>query len=121
MKNIVVLNLDSQSSSTELLKHESDNIIYYLFLSNVWTFLLVFLPVMIEIQPNNYYVKHENWYSGNDVMRLIEPIGGLPWNFLILMESGIFQQKNSIERLFIISVFIFGGTIYGQGIFYKYF
>lgn len=89
-----------------------------IFLTTFWTFFMTILPVFAEVQPDNYYAGHPGWYTGNDVIRFVEPIGGLLLNFWILHFSGIFDPtatSNSTSSQSCIYVFIFGAALYGQG------
>jgi hypothetical protein len=85
------------------------------FCSNLWTLLLTTIPVVSNVQPSSYYAKHNGWYSGADVMRFIEPIGGLQFNFWIFFESGIFSGKRCFSRFAYIFVFVLGASLYVQG------
>lgn len=40
------------------------------------------------------------WYTGNDIIRLLEPIVAMPLNFAILLESGIFAGGNGRRKAF---------------------
>jgi hypothetical protein len=90
-------------------------ILSIILFSNLWTLLLTVLPVVVEIQPKNYYAHHPDWYSGADIMRFIEPIGGLPLNVWILYKSGIFQAPLHKTKWIPLCIFFFGAAIYQQG------
>ena len=34
------------------------------------------VPVFSDIPPNTYYKGHPGWYSGDDVIRFLEPLFG---------------------------------------------
>lgn len=87
---------------------------YYL-LTLLWTLLLTAIPIFANLPPKNYYPNHPGWYTGNDLMRLLEPIGGVPLNFLVFHSSGIFTRDLSVENMICIYVFIFATAVYGQG------
>ncbi len=84
-------------------------------LTYVWTLVLTGVPLFVEIGPNNYYANHPNWYTGSDVMRLIEPFGGFLLNFLIFHQSEIFRREPTKSNIICIFVFFFGAAMYGQG------
>jgi hypothetical protein len=83
--------------------------------SNTWTLVMTGLPLLITVQPTNYYAKHDGWYTGSDVMRFIEPVGGLLINFAILKQSRIFNTPLHNKELAVVYVFLFGATLYLQG------
>jgi hypothetical protein len=86
------------------------------FWSCLWTLLMTTIPVMATLQPNDYYAHHPNWYTGDDVARFLEPIGGFLFNFYILTRSSILKDP---ERMsygeVLIFIFFLGSAIYGQG------
>jgi hypothetical protein len=95
------------------------------FLSNLWSLLFTSLPVIMDIPPD-LYSKYKDWYTGNDIMRLLDPVGNLLINFYIFMNSGIFNGlisttliETTIERkkekFIIIFIFIFGIACAQQG------
>lgn len=92
---------------------------FYIFssflLTSIWTLCLTVIPVFSDVPPNNYYSGHPYWYGGNDVIRFIEPVGGLSLQFLILLNSGIFEKPSSYEKYFTIFIFMIAGSIYVQG------
>lgn len=46
-----------------------------LFLASAtWTLFMTAFPVMVDL-PEDLYKKHYGWYVGNDIIRLLEPIG----------------------------------------------
>lgn len=90
---------------------------------------MTFIPVIAQIPPS-YYSGHPQWYTGNDVMRFIEPIGGTTIHFALFFESGIFcsfsdnvksnfgwndSTKLDWRSRFCIFLFIVGAAVYGQG------
>ena len=44
--------------------------------SNIWVLIFTAIPVVANVQPDNYYSRHNGWYTGNDVMRFLEPVIG---------------------------------------------
>jgi hypothetical protein len=93
-------------------------ILSIILLSNLWTLVLTVLPALLSVSPDNYYAHHPHWYTGDDVIRFIEPIGGIVWNFWIFYKSGILQkEEKSIDRYSFIAIFGFfiGIGIYSQG------
>lgn len=86
-----------------------------LFVTTLWTLFLVSVPVMTEVGPSNYYAGHPGWYTGNDVVRFIEPVGGLMLNFLIFYKSGIMQKKMTTNEVACVTAFIFAAGLYVQG------
>ena len=81
----------------------------------IWTLLLTAIPVAVDLPPSNYYNGHDSWYTGSDIMRFIEPVGGLPINFWVLLESGIFQSARTHMNTSIIFLFMIAAAIYQQG------
>lgn len=108
--HIVVTNDDIAKS-----KEPYTWIAFYLLLTNLWTLLLVTIPVVTQVGPTNYYEGHHDWYTGNDVIRFIEPIGGLLLNFLVFFKSGIFKNNLSIGEIVCVCTFMFGAALYLQG------
>ena len=90
-------------------------IAFYLFVTTLWTLFLVSVPVITEVGPDNYYADHPGWYTGNDVMRFIEPVGGLMLNFLIFYKSGIMKPKMTRNEVACVTAFIFAASLYVQG------
>jgi hypothetical protein len=93
-------------------------ILSIILLSNLWTLVLTVLPALIDLSPNNYYAHHPFWYTGDDVIRFIEPIGGILWNFWIFYKSGILQkEEKSLDLYSFLAIFGFflGIGIYSQG------
>jgi hypothetical protein len=80
----------------------------------LWTLAMTAIPLLVEVKPSDYYV-HNNWYTGNDIMRLIEPIGGFMLNFMVFQNSGIFRRETNKSSVTCIFVFFFGAALYGQG------
>ncbi len=37
-----------------------------------------------NVGPTDLYPKHDGWYGGDDIIRIIEPIGGLVIHMFIL-------------------------------------
>lgn len=81
----------------------------------VWTLALVAIPVFISVGPQTFYEGHKNWFSGSDIIRLVEPFGGLILNFLVFYYSGILKKDSSKRHSLCIYLFIFGGGVYLQG------
>lgn len=80
----------------------------------VWTILLTFLPVLvgdIETDTDSMYIK-KGWYSLADILRFIEPMGGILFNTYIVLKSGIAVRTDAIMLLM---VFSFGSSLYIQG------
>jgi hypothetical protein len=114
-------NLFSETFSESFINHYPLDVnipykkIFGIFsLTYLWTLVLTVLPVVISIGPNNYY-NHRNWYSGSDVIRLIEPFGGLILNFLVLYKSGILKKDQNKRNNLCVMTFIFGAGVYLQG------
>lgn len=64
--------------------------------------------------------KQIGWYSGADVMRIWEPVVGLPLNFGVILNSGIFDGLGSNAtrnwwNMLIAFAFIVGAAVYEQG------
>ena len=78
----------------------------------LWTLLLTFIPVLAPSGNGHLYTK-ENWYYPGDIIRFIEPIGGLPLNFGIFLLSGVHMDPlYSVRALILFSI---GGAVYVQG------
>jgi hypothetical protein len=85
-------------------------------ISTVWTLIMTLIPVVTNVGPTDYYANQNNWFTGSDIIRFIEPIFGLPFNFFLFLGSGVLggdvrQLKNSC----LVALFILGGAIYVQG------
>lgn len=66
-----------------------------------WTLIMTAIPVLVNLKPQNYYNPKGNlsptqgtndWYSSSDVMRLVEPLIGLPFQLILLLCTGMFEQ-----------------------------
>jgi hypothetical protein len=86
-----------------------------ILLATVWTLFLTTIPVIANIGPDNYYANHPKWFTGNDVMRFIEPLGGALLNFLVFQSSGITRKAQSLSSDICIYSFVFGLAFYVQG------
>ncbi len=84
-------------------------------LSYFWTLFMTGLPVAFNVGPERYYAHHYGWYSGNDVIRFMEPVGGLIINFMLVYRSGIFKKDLSPFSTILIVFFFFGVALYEQG------
>jgi hypothetical protein len=102
---------DNESRTTE----SHTWIAFYLACAAVWTAILVTIPVTTTVGPMDYYAGHRNWYTGDDVIRFIEPIGGLLWNSIILYHSGLFAKRLTVLSMLIVGVYLFGCSLYLQG------
>lgn len=91
------------------------NLFLLFFVSNIWTFILTVLPVFASIGPTTYYSGHPGWYTGNDVVRFIEPFGGFIFNFYLFERSGIFARTRSVSDSLVVFIFLFGCALFGQG------
>lgn len=91
------------------------SILVTFFITYLWSLVLSAMPVLFNIGPFDYYVKHNDWYTGGDVVRFIEPIGGLLLNFSVFYKSGIFKKDLSRRTYFALLLFMLGAGIYGQG------
>ncbi len=89
--------------------------IFCLFIAaNLWTLLMITIPVVTNLPPHDYYTQ-PHWYSGDDVMRFLEPIGGTSFQFWLLYMSGIFKENMNHGSLICVGVFFLGLAIYNQG------
>lgn len=73
------------------------------------------IPLLTHVSPTNYYRNHPDWYTGSDVMRFIEPIGGVLLNFAVFHTSGVFKQVQTPRTTACIFIFFLGIALYGQG------
>lgn len=95
--------------------------LYILFISNLWTFLLVLLPVIISFPPSDYY-KENDWFTGNDVCRILEPFI-YPLYLLVFVDGLFSSQSNKMDQtgslkksnIFMIVMFGFASVLYIQG------
>ena len=119
-----MMKASSFSVETEVIRVESvgnrsddayTSIMFFIFLSVLWTLFLVCLPVVADVGPDNYYEHHPDWYTGNDVIRFIEPIGGLLLNCVVLYKSKIFRGELSGQDAWAVMIFVFGCALYVQG------
>jgi hypothetical protein len=108
---------DIRLESDDVLTNESYTwITFYFCLTTLWTAFLVTLPVATQVSPTNYYAHHPGWYTGNDVIRFIEPVGGLLLNCLVMYKSGILSEKKlSSATWWVMGIFVFGCSLYLQG------
>jgi hypothetical protein len=101
-------------------------VLYIFFACNfLWTLIMTSLPVIIDLKPLDYYHPRESktppqgtsdWYSCSDVIRLVEPLVGLPFQLILFICSGIFENwDNSINNKVCILLWIFAASIYSQG------
>ena len=70
MYNIHILIVDNLTS------REVVCLLALIFISNLWLLIMTSIPVAVNIPPDDYYNNHPGWYTGNDVMRFLEPIFG---------------------------------------------
>ncbi len=84
-----------------------------LLFSNLWTLLLVLLPVIISFPPANYYVDHDNWFSGNDVCRILEPF--VYPAYLFVFVKGLHTIKSKYINNILLVFFGFASVLYIQG------
>lgn len=79
------------------------------FVTTLWTFLLIVIPVVAQVPAFNYYNSHDNWFTGNDIMRLIEPLSFIVYFYIFYLE----YVKH--PHLLILFGFLFGCFLYIQG------
>jgi hypothetical protein len=108
---------DIRLESDDVVSNETYTwITFYFFLTTLWTAFLVTLPVATSVGPDNYYAHHPGWYTGDDVIRFIEPIGGLLLNCLVMFKSGILSEKKlSTESWWAVGIYVLGCALYVQG------
>lgn len=100
-------------------------VLYVFFACNfLWTLIMTSVPVIIDLKPLNYYQPRESmsppqgtsdWYSCSDVIRLVEPLVGLPFQLILFICSGIFDNWDKINNKICIILWIFAASIYSQG------
>ncbi|KAH6601293.1 hypothetical protein BASA61_002063 [Batrachochytrium salamandrivorans] len=76
---------------------------------------LFFVTFTIFATLPNIPTRRPGWYVGNDILRLLEPIVTLPFQFFILLESGIFQRRLNLGNTIAIVVFMVAAALYQQG------
>lgn len=122
--NLHTMRLDSFNIESDVVVMDDDVvnsrepytwIVFYLLVANLWTIVLVAVPVLTQVGPTDYYHSHDHWYTGNDVLRFIEPVGGLLLNFFVFLKSGIFKKSLSIGEIICVFTFMFGASLYVQG------
>jgi hypothetical protein len=106
----------------KLRKENRDTVIIVIlsFLTTLWTFLLTVIPVLANIPSNNYYVGHTFWFTGNDVMRLIEPISFLVYFYIFHTEY--IKRPNVLHLItFLLGSYIFieGATLHSSSNMFK--
>ncbi len=74
------------------------------------------VPVMVDVPPSNYYPQQPLWFTGNDIIRLLEPIGGTIFAICLFMHSRVLA-KWPLRTCDIITVLVFslGIGMFGQG------
>jgi hypothetical protein len=88
----------------------------YLFLASyLWTLILTGVPLAFTVGPVTYYANHPDWYTGDDVMRFLEPVGGMLFNFMILYKSGVFKKELDWTETVWVMMFFLGAALYEQG------
>ncbi|KAJ3298015.1 hypothetical protein HK104_011239 [Borealophlyctis nickersoniae] len=100
--------------STARLAPSRRRVLALLLAANAVTFIFTLVPVLVNMK--GFY--RGEWYGGNDIIRLLEPIVVLPINFAILYESGIFAGHPSEKRrepIVVAALFMIFAAIYQQG------
>lgn len=106
---------DGPRTSTAAVDWRPDDAIqtFHLIIFTVaWSILLSFIPFFVEFDSTAHMYEKDGWYGLADIIRFIEPVGGMPLNMAILMWSGFLVKANAQV---ILTVFTFSGTIYVQG------
>ncbi len=69
--------------------------IFSLFLGlNLATLVLTVIPVVTSLPS----LRSDGWYTGDDIIRLAEPLITLPLSFLILWEAPLIHRPNAHFR-----------------------
>lgn len=133
-----MISLESESLSPTLLATpcsrrklnfiSNERVVFMLFLSTIWTLVLTVVPVLSSVGPNNYYLPDRDWYTGSDVMRFVEPVGGLLLNCIVLYQAPVFHINNTQiespgagdflglpEHWLLLSIFAIALAVYQQG------
>lgn len=87
--------------------------LYLLFLSNLWTFLLVLLPVVATFPRSDYYPNHDNWFSGNDICRILEPL--IYPAYLLIFVRGLKTVESELLNNTLLIFFGVASVLYIQG------
>ncbi len=96
-------------------------IFFLLFLTQFWTLVMTFIPVIGNVQPKDYYDRKGWSYGGTDVMRFLEPVISLPLNFALFCLSGILidydirDPMKEKEKTFFIGLWFLAAAICQQG------
>lgn len=126
MSEDVVHNVKDYSYKNGPNSNNDYKLLYIIFACNfLWTLLMTGLPVVFNLKPLTYYHPRESftppqgtsdWYTASDVIRLVEPLIGLPFQLTVFICSGIFEHwDKSINCKILILLWVFSASVYGQG------
>jgi len=126
MSDDVVNNVKDYSYKSGPNSNNDYKILYIIFACNfLWTLLMTGLPVVFNLKPLTYYHPRESftppqgtsdWYTCSDVIRLVEPLVGLPFQLALFICSGVFEHwDKSINCKILILLWVFSASIYEQG------
>ena len=108
---VELCNLDTHESAPRWSAEGCKKTFLLIIFSISWTIVLTFVPVLVPQGNDNLYRK-EGFYNPDDIIRFIEPLGGLPLNFGIFLLSDVHLRRDSVPLLILFS---FGGAVYVQG------
>jgi hypothetical protein len=103
----------STNGSPQLVDNSHRNILLLFLASYSWTLILTGIPLGFDLGPD--YYKYRHWYTSDDVMRFVEPVGGLILNFGVLYKSGVFRKELDFSQGLWVAFFFFGAALYEQG------
>ena len=93
LENRKNLSLPPATGETQWAAPDAIKTFYLIIFTVLWSILLSFIPVFVNFDAtDNMYVK-DGWYNAADIIRFIEPIGGMPLNLLILFRSGFLTNQ----------------------------
>ena len=82
--------------------------------SNLFVIILTIIPVIANLP--DLKGPYTGWYTGNDILRLLEPIIALPFQLFILLASPLYQnQIHSKQASLVLVCFAIAAGLYQQG------
>lgn len=94
----------------EAIHAQSTRLALLFLLSNLFTMLLTAIPVIATF-PDLYPTP--NWYTGADILRILEPTIALPLQLLILLEAPLFPLSSQSRTAVVL--FALAAAVYQQG------
>jgi hypothetical protein len=86
--------------------------VFLLYLaSNIAVLIFTGIPLFLDLP----FLFQSNYYSGDDLFRIMEPLISLPLQLFLLIESRILFSYPSLDLGVILVLFGFGAALYQQG------